>query len=482
MSTRLKEYVPLYTLEDKEKLELLMPEINKQVNEYKNIHLSPELMKKKEAMEIVGNYIKEHKLKIYGGHAQNLTIKKYDPIKQFYTDPDDLHDYDTYSTDPINDGMNITRLLYEKGYKPIFLKEAMHFETYSVSYDGFTLCDLSYVPRKIFNLIPFDEVDGFNVCKAVFYNIDFLRMFIDPMSSSFRWTKQIDRFMLIQSTFPMPDLNEPLLLDDPALYPQIKPEYKKIIKNYLKQEDNNLLITCFYAYNKYISLNTKSKKSKKLNLKKIKNPPFTLIATSHYKDSVIKFMEFLKLTFKNQESKPEISFNEKYNFFQFKDTCTEIYLDKILVATIYKNNNICIPYITINKLKFCSFQYNLLFMYVESFYARVYSSEFNKDENIKLPDYAEHEYHKLAVNLLKLRNNYLATYKLSCFEESPFQDFIVKCQGEIISANRFKIEHKTYKPFKFDPEKNKTMGKLNFQYSNCSGEYITKQKDMKILI
>ena len=43
-------------------------------------------------------------------------------------------------------------------------------------------------------------------------------------------------------------------------------------------------------------------------------------------------------------------------------------------------------------------------MYIESFYARVYSSEFNKDENIKIPDYAEHEYHKLAVNLLKLRN------------------------------------------------------------------------------
>ena len=480
MSNRLKEYVPLYTSEDKEKLESIMPEIDKQVNIYKNTHIPPELQKKKEAMEIVGKYIKEHKLKIYGGHAQNLTIKKYDPIKQFYTDPDDLHDYDTYSPDPINDGMNITRMLYEKGYKPIFLKESMHFETYSVSYDGFTLCDLSYVPRKIFNLIPFDEVDGFNVCKAVFYNIDFLRMFTDPINSSFRWIKQIERFMLIQSTFPMPDLNEPLLLDDPALYPQIKPEYKKLIKNYLKQEDNNLLITGFYAYNKYISLNTKS--NKKLNFKKIKNPPFTLIATSHYKESVIKFMEFIKLTFKNQEDRPEISFNEKYNFFQFKDTCTEIYLDKILVATIYKNNNICIPYITINKLKFCSFQYNLLFMYIESFYARVYSSEFNTDENIKLPNYAEHEYHKLAVNLLKLRNNYLSTYKLSCFEESPFQDFIVKCQGEIISANQFKIQHKTYKPFKFDPEKNKTMEKLNFQYSNCSGEYITKQKDMRILI
>ena len=116
MSTRLKEYVPLYTSEDKEKLEALIPEIEKQVNEYKNKNISPELIKKKEAMEIVGKYIKEHKLKIYGGHAQNLTIKKYDPIKQFYTDPDDLHDYDTYSPDPINDGMNITRLLYEKGY------------------------------------------------------------------------------------------------------------------------------------------------------------------------------------------------------------------------------------------------------------------------------------------------------------------------------------------------------------------------------
>lgn len=481
--SRLKDYIPLYTSDDKEKLLSVLEEKQKIISDYKNKYITPTLQKKKEVMEIVAKYIKKHQLKIYGGHAQNLTIKKYFPAKQFYTDPDDLHDYDTYSTDPVKDGIKLANKLYKKGYSGILFRDAMHFETYSLIYEGFTICDLTYVPKKIFANIPCETIDGFVVCKALFYIIDFLRMFTDPVSSAFRWDKQIERFMLIQSVFPVPDIKEPLLLDDIKMYPQIKPEYKKAIRKYIKTTDNNLLITGFYAYNKYVSLNNQNKRTKHIyntEFKKFKNPYFTFICTNNYKENVNKFVEYLKMYFKNEIT---INIREKYKFFQFKDYCAEIYLNDEHVATIYKNNNICVPYVSINNVKYCSFQYNLMFTYISAFYANNYN-EGKPLRDLKeklLPKYAENEFHKIAVNMVKMRDNYLHDYKLSFLDPSPYEDFIVLCNGDILTPQQIKSQSvKHYYGVKYDPSKDNPSKYNNKLYTNTSGGYIYNEKDLKL--
>ncbi len=482
--SRLKqdEYVPFYKSEDKEKLISILDDKKKQVEKWANENIEPPLVKRKEAFELVGNYIKEHKLKVYGGHAQNLTIKKYDALKQFYTDPDDIHDYDTYSFDPINDGINIANILHQNGFKNVRFVEAQHFETYSIKYDKQTLCDLSYVPKRLYYEIPSEEIDGFVVCKALFYIIDFLRMFCDPINSSFRWDKQIDRFMLIQSVFPVPDLKDPILIDDVRVFPQINKSHKQLIRKYIRQ-NTDLLLTGLYAFNKYVSLNNKCKKNNiiyKETFKKFKNPVYTFISVTNYKESVIKFMEYLKINLKDDE----ISHREKYKFFQFKDTCTEVYINKQHVATIYKNNNICIPYVTINNIKYCSFQYNLMFVYIENFYYHIYNESkplIDKQENLP-PKYTEDEYKKIASQLMKMRDNYLNSFKLTCFDASPYEDFIVLCQGQILNSTQYKkISDKHYKGFKYDPAI-KFKKSESHNYSNCSGGYVYNDDYLKIKI
>lgn len=481
--SRLKEYVPFYTTNDKEKLLSVLLEKQQAATKWKNEHLEPPLQKQKEALELVSEYIKKNKLKVYGGHAQNLTIKKYEPIKQFYTDPDSLHDYDTYSFDPINDGIQIANILHQAGFKNIRFVEAQHFETYSIKYDNNTLCDLSYVPKRLYYEIPSEEIDGFVVCKAIFYLIDFLRMFSDPINSSFRWDKQVDRFMLIQSVFPVPNIKEPILIDDYRIFPQIKSEHKKLIRNYLRKDDTNLLLTGLYTFNKYVSLNNKCKKNTiiyKDTFKKFKNPVYTFISVDKYKDTVIKFMEYLKLNLKDAE----ISKREKYKFFQFKDFCSEIYINKQHVATIYKNNNICVPYVKINNIKYCSFQYNLMFTYIESFYYHIYneSKPLLDKQEILPPQNIEEEYHKIASQLMKMRDNYLNSFKLTCFDQSPYEDFIMLCQGQILNNTQLRKEtSKNYKGFKYDPS---TIFKKSekHNYSNCSGGYIYNDEYLKVKI
>ena len=481
--SRLKEYIPFYTSDDKEKLLSVLDDKKKQAQKWKNEFIDPPLVKQKEAFEIVGNYIKENKLKVYGGHAQNLTIKKYDAIKQFYTDPDDIHDYDTYSFDPINDGINIVNRLYQAGFKNVLFREAQHFETYSVVYDSKVLCDLSYVPKRLYYEIPSEEIDGIVVCKALFYIIDFLRMFCDPINSSFRWDKQIDRFMLIQSVFPIPNLKDPLLIDDNRVFPQINKEYKQLIRKYLRQDNTNLLLTGLYTFNKYVSLNAKCKKNTliyKDTFKKFKNPVYTFICVEDYKNTIIKFMEYLKLNLKDIE----VSHREKYKFFQFKDICTEIYLNKQHVATIYKNNNICVPYVNINNIKYCSFQYNLMFTYIEHFYYHIYneSKPLKDKEEILPPVYIEDEYKKIACQMMKMRDNYLNSFKLTCFDASPYEDFIILCQGQILNASQYKkASDKNYKGFKYDPSI-KFKKSEDHNYSNCSGGYVYNEDYLKIKI
>ena len=472
---RIPDYVPFYTEPDKDKLLETLPNKQLAIKQYRDKNIIPTYDDRLKIFDIVTNYIKKHKLIVYGGHAQNLTIKKYNPTKQFYTDKSEFHDYDIYSPNPILDGINITNEIFSAGYKTVIFREALHYETYSIIYEGLTVCDLSYVPKKIFKNIPKDRIDDLYVCKALFYIIDFLRIFCDPVSSSFRWDKHIERFMLIQETFPVPNINEPLLLDDPRLYPSKPTEYKKSIRKYLKNPDSHLIITSHYAYNKYVSLNN-SCKSTSINIKrfnKIKNPIFTVICSSQYKKTIQDIIQYLSKLYNN------VTIREKHRFFQFKDISTEIYIENIHVITIYKNNNICVPYVLINNIKYCSFQYNLMFYYIESFYTRIYNEKkplYNVVEQ-QYPEYAEHEYHKLAVNILKMRNSYLEAYHITCFDTSPYEDFIILCEGVILSQQQLKqLNDKHYIGFKYIP-KNKIVHTYKKNYSNSSGWYVYKKDD-----
>ena len=133
------------------------------------------------------NYCKEKKRKLYGGFAIHTLASSKDKTKRLY-DSDQIPppDIDIYTPEPIEDMYYISNFLFKEGFENVRGEEAQHGETYKLFYYKFNLCDFSYVPKNVYNRIPFVNVDGLYCVHPNFMIIDYLRMLTNPISSYWR--------------------------------------------------------------------------------------------------------------------------------------------------------------------------------------------------------------------------------------------------------------------------------------------------------
>lgn len=401
----------------------------------------------KAIISIIESYIKEHQLIVYGGNAQNLAIKKIDPKGVFYDDKD-VHDYDVYSFDPRTDAINLTKQIFKVGFKNILAIEAIHVETYSIKYYGTPLCDFSYMPKYIFDNLPILSIDGFKIVNPYLAYIDFMRMFNDPLtSSSFRWSKNFERFNMMQKYYP---------LTSKELNNDIKDNIDKSIEKDLRKiisKSGSLIYTGIECFNKYASLC----KCDKLGLEYL-----TLVSTNYLND--------VKMILSELKKKYNITTQERYPFFQFWDFSIDIRINDKLVCKIYKNNNICIPFKEIKGVKYVSFTYNLMWVMIEKFYYSIYDADCSgrpkqNNEIIK-------RYDQIINGMLFIKDKYLKEHKKTFLDDTIFQHFVTdKCSGVPLNPSDIKNSIKNYRGFKYDPNK-KTINNEPHIYTNISGRFI----------
>ena len=401
----------------------------------------------KAIINIIESYIKEHQLIVYGGNAQNLAIKKIDPKGVFYDDKD-VHDYDVYSFDPRTDAINLTKQIFKAGFKNILAIEAIHVETYSIKYYGTPLCDFSYMPKYIFDNLPILSVDGFKIVNPYLAYIDFMRMFNDPLtSSSFRWSKNFERFNMMQKYYP---------LTSKELKNDIKNNIDKSIEKDLRKiisKSDSLIYTGIECFNKYASLC----KCDKLGLEYL-----TLVSTNYLDD--------VKMILSELKKKYNITTQERYPFFQFWDFSIDIRINDKLVCKIYKNNNICIPFKEVKNVKYASFTYNLMWVMIEKFYYSIYDADCSgrpkqNNEIIK-------RYDQIINGMLFIKDKYLKEHKKTFLDDTIFQHFVTdKCSGVPLNPSDIKNSIKNYRGFKYDPNK-KTVNNESYIYTNISGRFI----------
>lgn len=401
----------------------------------------------KAIISIIESYVKEHQLIVYGGNAQNLAIKKIDPKGVFYDDKD-VHDYDVYSFDPKNDAINLTKQIFKEGFKNILAIEAIHVETYSIKYYGTPLCDFSYMPKYIFDNLPILSVDGFKIVNPYLAYIDFMRMFNDPLtSSSFRWSKNFERFNMMQKYYP---------LTSKELKNDIKDNIDKSVEKDLRKiisKSDSLIYTGIECFNKYASLC----KCDKLGLEYL-----TLVSTNYLND--------VKMILSELKKKYNITTQERYPFFQFWDFSIDIRINDKLVCKIYKNNNICIPFKEVKNVKYASFTYNLMWIMIEKFYYSIYDADCSSrpkksDEIIK-------RYDQIINGMLFIKDKYLKEHKKTFLDDTIFQHFVTdKCSGVPLNPSDIKNSIKNYRGFKYDPNKKTVNNEPNI-YTNISGRFI----------
>lgn len=414
--------------------------------------------------KIVGitmNFIMEKKRKIYGGYAQNAVIKFKNKNDAFYSD-DDIPDIDVYSPTPIEDLVQLCNKLFEEGFTDVVGREAMHKETYKIFTSGYNAIDLSYVPKNIYDNIPYVEIDNIRYVHPSFSMIDLYRMMSEPLFSSWRWKKIFTRLCLLQKYYPFPKTNE---IVQQTKHKKDMTKAFEIINNFIK---NNSRIYLFgdFAYNELV------KEANDPKIQQINIYSYRIVSTDYKNDAKILIKQL-------KDNNLKITYEEYYPFWSFTGHNVEIYYENELIVTIYNNLQRCCPIKMVDlddgKVQIGCFDYILLMEMVIGFREKVLR---NKQEKI---------YHDTLIsNLIKMRRYYFDKNGKTLLDDTLFQSFIETCIGEaidpIMEARRLRKEKKEKKGiavFNYKPVREL---KTKWVFANTSGNKINNPKNLRLKI
>lgn len=408
--------------------------------------------------EHILNYLKINKRKIYGGYALEYLIKDKSKVDTIYKEYE-IPDIDFYTPEPMNDLIAICDLLHTNNFKSVRGRESMHKETYGIYVSNRLFCNITYVPKNIYNNIPFKIINNLFIVHPYFMTIDYLRIFTDPVVSYWRLEKSFERFILLNKYYPLPYNNKKIIFDANS---QEKQKLLDIILNHTKKSDS-LLHTGMFAYN-YFLTQSKIKTYEPLIIQH-----YELISTN-FKIDALKIIELIT----NTTNKDKIKINEHYKFFQFLDNCVKIYYDDNLICSIYNNNDRCVQYkyTTDNDYLVCSFNYTLLYLLSQQMKYKVDGDDINKNLMFQMISH-----------LTEFRKYYFKSTKKSIFDNTPFEDFSLEYKGNTLSPEKIRQtigeqRKKNNKPFIFayEPNTNNKKEISNYIFSNTSGNIITNHK------
>ncbi len=439
--------------------------------------------------DIITEFIKEKKRKIYGGYALNkLLIAKNKEFALY--DELDTPDVDFYSPDPINDLVEIADRLHKAGLKEVVGQEAQHKETYSifVNHKG-PYCDISYMPNNIYSKVRFIQLDGFNVVHPWFMMIDYFRMFTDPMNSYWRLEKHFARYLKLQKTYPLPRINKPLQI--PAYKDKGFSTALNLLFDFMAQRDSTIF-TGFYAYNYYLYLSGYHKYDKSYNYIFM---PYLEVYSGDYVNDGMDLIEYIKTL--PEEIRSSLSYKEHYPFFQLYGYNVEVYYndgsDDIPILYLYSNNKRCIPYKEVEYVKFDNLNkdkpepvsttsikigcFDLNILHVLTILVKVRVDDDN-DCNDRL--------YKLINGYVLFRNYYLSKKKITLYDESVFEGFVIECIGETIAPDRearlvMKARKKLGKPIKWRYQPSGDAKKLGkYVFLNSSGNQVNNKRNLRL--
>jgi hypothetical protein len=430
------------------------------------------------AHNILLNFCKEKKRKLYGGFAINVLVSSKDVAKRLY-DPDQMPppDVDIYTPEPIEDMYYIVNLLFKEGFENVRGEEALHGETYKIFYYKINLCDFSYVARNVYNRIPFINVNGLYVTHPNFMTIDYLRMLNNPVNSYWRLFDESDfkalkRLMILQKEYPLPVVKAGLKFPQTRNSSNNKQVYD-IIFNFLLNRMSTVTVG-FYAYNYFA--NEAGKDTIDLSF-------YEFISTDYKSDTK-------ELISKLKEFSEKITFKEFYPFFQFTDYSVQIYLENQLICIIYDHNKKCIPY---QDLKAYDFNKNkqlatdiirLGTFTMTLMYTLINAQRERSKENNELEKF----YYHMASNLIQMKNDFLIKKKQDFLDDHVFKHLVIDCIGEEWSnekEQREKVKKRRAKSMpiilRYTPDDNFKEGPSNkFFFMNTSGNEINNPKNLRI--
>ena len=188
-------------------------------NEYKKLY-EPTVDEIGQVYTAITNYVKRKKRIAYGGFAQNTILIDKNPDESFYKEVKgayykwpDIADIEFYSPTPVQDMIELTNELHSMGFKYVEGGEAIHPETFKISVNFIIYCDITYMPKNIYENIPTLNINNIICAHPHFMMVDAYRILTDPMTSYFRLNKPIQRFPKLLKYYKI-DMTDNIKIND----------------------------------------------------------------------------------------------------------------------------------------------------------------------------------------------------------------------------------------------------------------------------
>ena len=389
----------MYRITDIENIKIELSSIQEKAAILYKTNFEPTYSESNEVYKAIIEYIKKNKRIVYGGYAQNSLIKIKNINDVFYKETE-TPDIEFYSFEPLVDTIQLCDFLYKKNFKYVQGTDGVHTGTYKIFVNFINYCDISYLAKNIYNnCLYIEDKLGIRYAHPYFMYVDFFRVFADPMTSYWRLDKSFNRYIKLEKYYPIENAPK----ND--LYKNIYNPIYKIIKKKIIQK-SKLINIGLYAYNYYI----------KKNGEKPVNIDFYELISIDYKTDSKNILNKLKSLFGNK-----ITYNEFSPFYEFFDKKTEYLLNNKIILRLYANNSKCVVCNYSNKKKCYIGTYQLVYLY---FLANYIYNIINKNKQFA------NNYNFLLYNLNKIKNEYLDKNNKTVLDETPFQEFTMKCIGD----------------------------------------------------
>lgn len=418
--------------------------------------LEPTITEFREVYSVILDFLKKTKKKIYGGYAQNHLIKIKNEHDTFYRDLD-LADIEFYSYEPVKDMIELCDLLYSKKFKNIQGAEGVHPGTFKVFVNFINYCDISYMPKNVYDNLPIIEDKGILYTHPHFMLVDALRVYADPLTSYFRLDKTFNRFSKLIKYYPF---DNKFITMTPDYNTNINKDELLKIKRTVRHEilhNSELIVIGHYAYNYLV---------KKVDPKLVVDCPYYQAISINYNEDKVKITNFIKKKIDN------ITTKEFVPYFQFYDKHTEYYYKGVCIFKLYGHNNRCIVNQFSEKKKVFFGTFQLIFLYLLCDYQYAITRRESKEQT---------NYMILITRIIKAKYAYLDSHDKTVLDNTPFQEFTLKCFGKTEDPLRSaRLESKKRKAankqivFRYDPKG--TPGKVPIiNFENSSGNEIMKK-------
>ena len=160
----------------------------------------------KKMVEILENFLRKKSLVCYGGQSINEELPEAD---RFYNKDVDIPDYDFYSANALEDAKELANIYYDKGYKEVECKSGQHHGTYKVYVNFIPIADISYIPKKLFDVI---KKDSMRIHGILYAPPNFLKMgmYLElsrPAGDISRWEKVLKRLTIFNKHYPLTSID-----------------------------------------------------------------------------------------------------------------------------------------------------------------------------------------------------------------------------------------------------------------------------------